>query len=107
MHQTLYLAKGNTLGVDDAYHSEPAEGRYLLNTLYRKVKYGIFHFQDGAWGRRTIVWDVSEGEVLAELPPSSNWNFATAWSPTAPGVFATASFDGEVSRSEPVVQRGW
>ena len=45
---------------------------------------------------RTIVWDVSAGVELAELPPSGNWNFAAAWSPTNPGVFATASFDGKV-----------
>ena len=49
---------------------------------------------------RTIVWDVSAGVELAELPPSGNWNFAAAWSPTNPGVFATASFDGK-ARSLP------
>ena len=48
---------------------------------------------------RTIVWDVSAGVELAELPPSGNWNFAAAWSPTNPGVFATASFDGKVPAS--------
>ena len=42
------------------------------------------------------MWDVSAGVELAELPPSGNWNFAAAWSPTNPGVFATASFDGKV-----------
>jgi len=47
------------------------------------------------FARRTIVWDVSAGVELAELPPSGNWNFAAAWSPTNPGVFATASFDGK------------
>ncbi len=41
------------------------------------------------------MWDVAAGVELAELPPSGNWNFAAAWSPTNPGVFATASFDGK------------
>ena len=57
--------------------------------------------------RRTIVWDVSAGVELAELPPSGNWNFAAAWSPTNPGVFATASFDGKARLPHAVmVQRG-
>ena len=57
--------------------------------------------------RRTIVWDVSAGVELAELPPSGNWNFAAAWSPTNPGVFATASFAGKARLPHAVTaQRG-
>ena len=48
-------------------------------------------------GRRTIVWDTVDCEVLAELPQSGNWNFAALWSPRTPGVFVTAGFDGKVS----------
>jgi len=45
---------------------------------------------------RTICWDATSGEPLCELPASSNWNFDVQWSPTFPGVFSTASFDGKV-----------
>mmetsp|Transcript_24380 Transcript_24380/g.43410 ORF Transcript_24380/g.43410 Transcript_24380/m.43410 type:complete len:1160 (-) Transcript_24380:43-3522(-) len=45
---------------------------------------------------RTICWDMDSGSIITELPPSSNWNFDLAWSPSTPGIFTTASFDGEV-----------
>ena len=45
---------------------------------------------------RTLCWDTSAGEVLAELPASSNWNFDVQWSTTTPGVLSTSSFDGRV-----------
>ena len=34
---------------------------------------------------RTLCWDTVVGEVLAELPASSNWNFDVQWSSTTPG----------------------
>jgi hypothetical protein len=42
------------------------------------------------------VWDADVGTELLELPRSGGCNFNAAWSPTVPGVFATASFDGKV-----------
>jgi protein transport protein SEC31 len=45
---------------------------------------------------RTLCWDTAAGEVLAELPASSNWNFDVQWSSTTPGVLSTSSFDGRV-----------
>ena len=45
---------------------------------------------------RTLCWDTDAGEVLAELPASSNWNFDVQWSTTTPGVLSTSSFDGRV-----------
>ena len=47
---------------------------------------------------RTLCWDTNAGEVLAELPASSNWNFDVQWSATTPGVLSTSSFDGRVGR---------
>jgi hypothetical protein len=41
------------------------------------------------------VWDADAGQELLELPRSGGCNFNAAWSPTVPGVFATASFDGK------------
>ena len=42
------------------------------------------------------MWDADAGTELLELPRSGGCNFNAAWSPTVPGVFATASFDGKV-----------
>lgn len=41
---------------------------------------------------RTILWDVTTGEMLGEVPGADSWNFDVAWSPTNPGVFATSSY---------------
>eukprot|EP00698_Gefionella_okellyi_P004125 TRINITY_DN13861_c0_g1_i1.p1 TRINITY_DN13861_c0_g1~~TRINITY_DN13861_c0_g1_i1.p1 ORF type:complete len:1141 (-),score=252.13 TRINITY_DN13861_c0_g1_i1:7-3429(-) len=46
---------------------------------------------------RTLCWDPSVGELLCELPASTNWNFDVQWSPRIPAVLSTASFDGKVS----------
>jgi len=43
------------------------------------------------------VWDTEARQELLELPRSGNWNFNVLWSPTNPGVFTTASFDGKAS----------
>jgi protein transport protein SEC31 len=45
---------------------------------------------------RTLCWDAPAGEVVAELPASSNWNFDVQWSPLAPGLLSASSFDGRV-----------
>ena len=42
------------------------------------------------------MWDAETKQELLELPRSGNWNFNALWSPTNPGVFTTASFDGKV-----------
>jgi len=46
---------------------------------------------------RSICWDMRNMDIAAELPPSSNWNFDLLWDPKLPGIFASASFDGQVS----------
>ncbi|KAK3253493.1 hypothetical protein CYMTET_37261 [Cymbomonas tetramitiformis] len=46
---------------------------------------------------RTLCWDTNSGEVVAELPPSSNWNFDVQWSVRTPGVLGASSFDGKVT----------
>lgn len=46
---------------------------------------------------RTICWDVNSTDVICELPASEHYNFEVQWCSTAPGVFATASFDGKVA----------
>eukprot|EP00798_Chlamydomonas_sp_ICE-L_P021383 gene21383-28331_t len=45
---------------------------------------------------RTICWDVHTTDIMCELSQNKNWNFDVQWSPTVPGVFSTASFDGHV-----------
>ena len=42
------------------------------------------------------MWDMKAMEEVLELPGSGNWNTSALWSPTVPGVFATATFDGKV-----------
>ncbi|CAH7678466.1 hypothetical protein BY996DRAFT_4633921 [Phakopsora pachyrhizi] len=46
---------------------------------------------------RTICWNPSSGEIVAELPPSSNWAFQADWCPKNPNLIATASFDGRIA----------
>ncbi|KAI9627655.1 hypothetical protein H4Q26_017222 [Puccinia striiformis f. sp. tritici PST-130] len=46
---------------------------------------------------RTICWNPSSGEIVAELPPSSNWSFQSDWCPRNPDLIATASFDGRIA----------
>ena len=46
---------------------------------------------------RTLCWDTEAGEVISELPASSNWNFDVQWSKTSPGILSTSSFDGKVT----------
>ncbi|WOK93537.1 hypothetical protein Cni_G02237 [Canna indica] len=45
---------------------------------------------------RTICWDTISGEIVSELPVSTNWNFDIHWYPKIPGVISTSSFDAKV-----------
>ena len=45
---------------------------------------------------RTILWNPQTGEMVGELPSSSNWTFDVQWSPRNPDLLATASFDGKI-----------
>uniref|UniRef100_T1JFC4 Protein transport protein Sec31A n=1 Tax=Strigamia maritima TaxID=126957 RepID=T1JFC4_STRMM len=50
---------------------------------------------------RILCWNpnsnVHGGEILAELPTSSQWSFEVAWCPRNPAMIASSSFDGHVS----------
>eukprot|EP01137_Pigoraptor_chileana_P000401 Opistho-2@36513 len=50
---------------------------------------------------RTLVWNPNSaapgGDVVAELPPSANWNFDVQWCVRDPSLMATASFEGKVA----------
>ncbi|KAL1535090.1 Protein transport protein Sec31B [Salvia divinorum] len=45
---------------------------------------------------RTICWDTVSGEIVAELPAGTNWNFDVHWYSKIPGVISASSFDGKV-----------
>ncbi|RRT52146.1 hypothetical protein BHM03_00031330 [Ensete ventricosum] len=45
---------------------------------------------------RTICWDTTSGEIVSELPASTNWNFDIHWYPKIPGVISASSFDVKV-----------
>lgn len=45
--------------------------------------------------RRTILWDVPEGELRGELPLQSGPGISVRWSPSHPGLLATASLGAE------------
>ncbi|PIN23651.1 Vesicle coat complex COPII, subunit SEC31 [Handroanthus impetiginosus] len=45
---------------------------------------------------RTICWDTVSGEIVAELPAGTNWNFDVHWYPKIPGLISASSFDGKV-----------
>lgn len=45
---------------------------------------------------RTICWDTISGEMICELPASTNWNFDIHWYPKIPGVISASSFDGKI-----------
>ncbi|KAK6457580.1 component of the COPII coat of ER-golgi vesicles [Scheffersomyces xylosifermentans] len=44
----------------------------------------------------TFLWNPITGEKLGEYPTTANWAFQTRFAPSAPDIFATASFDGKV-----------
>ncbi|KAL3832973.1 hypothetical protein ACJIZ3_007709 [Penstemon smallii] len=45
---------------------------------------------------RTICWDTVSGEIVAELPAGTNWNFDVHWHSKIPGVISASSFDGKI-----------
>nr|XP_019707398.1 protein transport protein SEC31 homolog B isoform X2 [Elaeis guineensis] len=45
---------------------------------------------------RTICWDTVTGEIVCELPASTNWNFDIHWYPKIPGVISASSFDVKI-----------
>ncbi|XP_023523553.1 protein transport protein SEC31 homolog B-like [Cucurbita pepo subsp. pepo] len=45
---------------------------------------------------RTICWDTISGDIVCELPASTNWNFDVHWYPRIPGVISASSFDGKI-----------
>ncbi|SCV67953.1 BQ2448_74 [Microbotryum intermedium] len=46
---------------------------------------------------RTIAWNPSTSEIVAEVTPSSNWSFDTQWCPRNPSIISTASLDGKIT----------
>lgn len=46
---------------------------------------------------RTLLWNPETGEKLAEYPIATNWSFETSFNPSAPDIFASASFDGKIT----------
>lgn len=46
---------------------------------------------------RTLAWNPSTGEMVGELPATTNWSFDVAACPRNPSYVATASFDGKIS----------
>lgn len=46
---------------------------------------------------RTMLVSPSSGDVVAELPRSTAWNFDVQWSTRSAGVYMASSFDGRVS----------
>ena len=45
---------------------------------------------------RTLCWNPQSHEIVAEMPPHSNWAFDVQWNPRNPNMLASASFDGHV-----------
>lgn len=46
---------------------------------------------------RTLCWNPTSGDIVAEVAPSSNWSFDVQWCPRNPSLFSTASLDGKVA----------
>ncbi|KAJ2742257.1 protein transport protein S31 [Coemansia sp. BCRC 34301] len=46
---------------------------------------------------RTLCWNPSSGEIVGELPPSSNWVYDVQWNQANPNVLSGASFDGRIN----------
>jgi protein transport protein SEC31 len=46
---------------------------------------------------RTLCWNPDDGRIVSELPSADNWVHRVQWSSRSPAVFASASFDGQVS----------
>eukprot|EP00794_Sanderia_malayensis_P012918 gene12918-14250_t len=51
---------------------------------------------------RILCWNPNNGqsgEIVYELPTTSQWSFEVSWCPRNPGILSTASFDGHVTVS--------
>ncbi|KAK6487527.1 protein transport protein Sec31A-like isoform X3 [Huso huso] len=46
---------------------------------------------------RILCWNPGTGEVIYELPTSSQWCFDVQWCPRNPAILSAASFDGRIS----------
>ncbi|KAJ1882403.1 protein transport protein S31 [Coemansia sp. RSA 1722] len=46
---------------------------------------------------RTVCWNPMTGEIVGELPPSSNWVYDVQWNQSNPNLLSGASFDGRVN----------
>ncbi|KAJ2721493.1 protein transport protein S31 [Coemansia sp. Benny D115] len=46
---------------------------------------------------RTICWNAQSGEIVGELPPSSNWVYDVQWNQANPNLLSGASFDGRIN----------
>lgn len=46
--------------------------------------------------RRTILWDMPEGDMRGELPLHPGPGFDIRWSPSSPGLLATAALGAEM-----------
>ncbi|XP_041086426.1 protein transport protein Sec31A-like isoform X9 [Polyodon spathula] len=46
---------------------------------------------------RILCWNPNSGEVLYELPTSTQWCFDIQWCPRNPAVLSAAAFDGHIS----------
>lgn len=59
----------------------------------------------------TIIWNPITGQKLGEYPTTANWAFSSKFAPSAPDIFATASYDGKIivqtlqDTSPPVVDK--
>ncbi|KAJ1950310.1 protein transport protein S31, partial [Linderina pennispora] len=46
---------------------------------------------------RTVCWNPVNGEIIGELPPSSNWVYDVQWNQANPNLLSGASFDGRIN----------
>ncbi|KAJ1938539.1 protein transport protein S31, partial [Linderina macrospora] len=46
---------------------------------------------------RTVCWNPLNGEIIGELPPSSNWVYDVQWNQANPNLLSGASFDGRIN----------
>ncbi|KAJ2008325.1 protein transport protein S31 [Coemansia thaxteri] len=46
---------------------------------------------------RTVCWNPLTGDIVGELPPSSNWVYDVQWNQANPNLLSGASFDGRIS----------
>ncbi|KAJ2730810.1 protein transport protein S31, partial [Coemansia sp. BCRC 34962] len=46
---------------------------------------------------RTVCWSPDSGDIVGELPPSSNWVYDVQWNQANPNLLSGASFDGRIS----------